>query len=1335
MARGHPKGSKNKPGHLAGGECNGSGRRITKPETREKLKTRIKEKQQATKRRTRTVSKDPVPDELITRSSRSVSMSVPATASDETMAVIEQQSSTFQSHTNNTSKAVTPKLPHFLIILPAEVPTTVGPDSGTQASESTSSHPNSSTRALDMGDPPPEESPDPEGAVSAYLTEILTALKAQTKGSQRPDCYKRNTFWIRAMDGWFALEKYKGTSDHLTPNVLYLYDIFVWVPRPLLPLDCVFKCIFCLKGVMNDDGWNSNPIAQRVITLDSCYYVMTKRVRCDLCGKGCNMYHDRILAQLPVHLRNEFPGNINLLSLLWDLPTPFTNSNTGCIDVGILAKSKGLITKSSVSFRKITEAVLRRSLNSLQDICCSDWCQQSLSWEQKEYAVQNTWVALQIHTAICHRPPAGARLSRVGLLGEKVTLHNGDIAVAHGFFAERLTKFPVLEGDLNTKMINLVNTKRALISTTGPRTFVHMSLSSPHILKVGYHIQGNINLLSLLWDLPTPFTNSNTGCIDVGILAKSKGLITKSSVSFRKITEAVLRRSLNSLQDICCSDWCQQSLSWEQKEYAVQNTWVALQIHTAICHRPPAGARLSRVGLLGEKVTLHNGDIAVAHGFFAERLTKFPVLEGDLNTKMINLDMHNPPFDIVVDLSSLTVQEEHTLVDSDTVAPALSSATSGPMEVDSDPELEWEFSDTESDSDSDSDSEYSKFNHGSISRDSQGCQHVYEDDEYQLFMDPELDAVIANYPEQAASIDHPIVQPATSDTIKRRHPLGKQFARWLRDAFLVPDAVDKARVEAVLKKGGITWESGTSAMLEDVRKGWVSDPPGVALYKHLRTDENGLTVWHSDRGTNGLEGGIHNPVRRYFKSLGASVEMGIALLSDSCFRKNLQSGSLHGDSVIYDGHYDTWVEDDIDITYRSLPFKEPRTMHSGYVNVSLFAPTHETFIITALPKSLCTKYEIPPCDRRTNPEVNSGKVSPLPLVNLDGSQTNRYQFLASVQNTKFAVTPIHTNQEYSLFRKLVRAGGQFASSSGHAPNFNEMAKTWSSKVDGKAIFYAFCHALQNLECRANGADYQAVNGTCVLDESFSPVVQGCNAAASSAQIAVRNRRQKEPLPEQSIDSKAGAPAVISSSSQSAPVVPGPSTPFIQPQPIATSQFIMPNFAAPITNGPQLLGPKKQPKKKSCAVWDAGTVCTFPQSNVIARGEWNSGLAVRFSSPSSKLITQRILLRAVEEPFVAYILDDLLIELVPFFDILEMYLVRLERVLLAEVGADEFACRPLFGTVLKLGKIWIKSRGKDSPEGVLPFEELAVAWSRPGSLRCFFFCGVTVTMNFVALEPP
>jgi hypothetical protein len=504
-------------------------------------------------------------------------------------------------------------------------------------------------------------------------------------------------------------------------------------------------------------------------------------------------------------------------------------------------------------------------------------------------------------------------------------------------------------------------------------------LFSQQAVKVGYHVQGNLDILSWLWELtpPSKSINENTGWIDLGVLARSKGLIRQASLSLLYISQEILGHTLENLEEMRCSDWCRPDLSEDQKNYAIRNAWVPLHIFKAIVERPPAGARLSQIGLPGDEITLRNGSVAVAHGAFVERMTKFPVSEKDLTQGYISLsnrrvlvriskilapsfishyhrqtleELGPAPFDMVVDLASLVSREN---VPEPMHQPSNDSQTvndpAGPVDEDSeDDSNSSESSDSESDSDSDRDQELAG-----------------DDDEFESFMDADIDAYIATHPEgpetHATGSHHPLVQPAEvtgpqpthtfqdiwhemerlNKHIPRDHSLAKQFSRWLHDAMLVPDKIDKARVEAVLKKQNITWDQAVRSkpdwvwrrvrryvpppdtlipilselfkshadlkcarkkiklfdaechkaaklMIEDVRKGWVSDPPGVALYNILRTDSKGLPIYHDIRGTNGLEGGIHGPVRSKFGSLGASVEMTVALLSDFCYRKNVE---------------------------------------------------------------------------------------------------------------------------------------------------------------------------------------------------------------------------------------------------------------------------------------------------------------------------------------------------------------------------------------------------------------------------------------------------------------
>jgi hypothetical protein len=188
-------------------------------------------------------------------------------------------------------------------------------------------------------DHPAEDTPAPAGVVQAYLDRIQKEVHAQIEGKHKmPDCYLNGTFWIRPRDNWFALHCNKDSLE-----ALYYPRVFVWVPHVLMPLDFEFRCIYCEKadakmtesgecifstyydGVLSCKGWNSNPVARRVVDLDSSYYILSKRLKCrKFCKRSCSMYDDKILQQLPPHLRNQFPGSyfpLHCITFLKPLPS------------------------------------------------------------------------------------------------------------------------------------------------------------------------------------------------------------------------------------------------------------------------------------------------------------------------------------------------------------------------------------------------------------------------------------------------------------------------------------------------------------------------------------------------------------------------------------------------------------------------------------------------------------------------------------------------------------------------------------------------------------------------------------------------------------------------------------------------------------------------------------------------------------------------------------------------------------------------------------------------------------------------------------------------------
>jgi len=181
--------------------------------------------------------------------------------------------------------------------------------------------------------------------------------------------------------------------------------------------------------------------------------------------------------------------------------------------------------------------------------------------------------------------------------------------------------------------------------------------------------------------------------------------------------------------------------------------------------------------------------------------------------------------------------------------------------------------------------------------------------------------------------------------VSKRHSASKEFSWRFRDAIFVCDEEDRQRVEAFLTSKGDTWEnkmrSNPSWVLHRVRRlvpppavlhqivkdlfeaygtiicsntglplfddstkqraenvlkaiaaGHVSDPPGISFYFEMGKDKAGLPLYRCSRGTNSVEGGIHQNIIRKFGSFGASPHLADCVLADYRLRHNIDVSSV-----------------------------------------------------------------------------------------------------------------------------------------------------------------------------------------------------------------------------------------------------------------------------------------------------------------------------------------------------------------------------------------------------------------------------------------------------------
>ncbi|KAG2212586.1 hypothetical protein INT47_000562 [Mucor saturninus] len=372
--------------------------------------------------------------------------------------------------------------------------------------------------------------------------------------------------------------------------------------------------------------------------------------------------------------------------------------------------------------------------------------------------------------------------------------------------------------------------------------------------------------------------------------------------------------------------------------------------------------------------------------------------------------------------------------------------------------------------------------------------------------------------------------------VSNRHGLSKEFARVLRDAIFLYDEEDKRAVEEYLESVDITWDKAmlikpdwvlkrvrryvpspnvllpvvdnlfnvyghikctvtgfplfdrhgwkqAKAVLEAIRKGHVSDPPGISFYYLVKRDSRGLPVYRCTRGTNSVEGGINQNIIRKFSSFNAGPFLADCALADCRLRHNISHRS----------HYNPWLVQALNKLRADVDQEFIPSYADSYGNSHHLVDSNEQFGICPVSQEVIDtfSYLLP---LRQDSEllsqgrklINDGKdfniqvltqdvleasslvAVKLPTVKmlmlnfmphnntnpqvfsdlLRSTKYNKYHYLASRQGIKFALTPVHTYEEYKLYNELVN--NHFS-----AQNLNNyftwvaISKAWSERDDSK----------------------------------------------------------------------------------------------------------------------------------------------------------------------------------------------------------------------------------------------------------------------------------------------
>ncbi|KAF8057979.1 hypothetical protein FPV67DRAFT_1525179 [Lyophyllum atratum] len=218
-------------------------------------------------------------------------------------------------------------------------------------------------------------------------------------------------------------------------------------------------------------------------------------------------------------------------------------------------------------------------------------------------------------------------------------------------------------------------------------------------------------------------------------------------------------------------------------------------------------------------------------------------------------------------------------------------------------------------------------------------------------------------------------------------------------------------------------------ILDLVRKGHVSDPPGIALYYQIGVDAKagGLPIYRCIRGTNMTEGGVHTHLRSRLPTSGVSIRHVQSCLLDFILRHNLLVGTLNSTGRSFTGHYSIWLTNKIqEMTIYIQDIVPDTRLLTGWVNGNLYTQSNEVSGVLPIPKDV---------------RIKSGMAEYQTVIH----SNQPHHFLASMQGTRKPVLPIHNTEERALFRELMSNNMKFSMKSG--VDWEEAVKVWNAHAD------------------------------------------------------------------------------------------------------------------------------------------------------------------------------------------------------------------------------------------------------------------------------------------------
>ncbi|CEP06806.1 hypothetical protein, partial, partial [Parasitella parasitica] len=483
---------------------------------------------------------------------------------------------------------------------------------------------------------------------------------------------------------------------------------------------------------------------------------------------------------------------------------------------------------------------------------------------------------------------------------------------------------------------------------------LQLFLESNKVVKMGRNVSSDLKKIERDFGFAS---GSLQGSFDLASYCKSKGVIRRATVSLENLCKKVLKKSLPKDSSTARqSDWGTEKLRESQVSYAAKDAFVSIDIFRALENLEAVGAPVDRPSrVIGKYIAIHNkyaSGRAKAYGFVVEEKMARPKMwsKAVINVTEVCVPgafifgedksleaLGQVPFQITVDLAhhSLVTARDPSL-DEPSALDFVPNDDDGTLSSLSTRVLKDVFHLM--------DMIPINLNHGMSKEFSRKLRDA-------LFVNNiDDEAMIRSYLDGLPDEDP---NKMTFDQLMKKRP-GWVLKRIRRH---VPQPVELATAVQALfdtyqdSKCAISGlplfdkrcKKVASNVLETIKKGHVSDPPGVSWYYHMYTDRHGFPVYRCTRGTNSIEGGVHQNIVRKFASFNASPALTDCSLADYRLRHNIQVGSKNRYGITYRSHFSPWIQQAINFMRCKIGQPVLRSYADPSGNAFYFTSVGESF--------------------------------------------------------------------------------------------------------------------------------------------------------------------------------------------------------------------------------------------------------------------------------------------------------------------------------------------------------------------------------------------------------